>query len=415
MTDSSVLLVVDRRFVEFEGDIYTEGPIGPETGDRYLHWFDRVIVAGRRGELGLRTTRGLTRVAAPGLTITYLPDLSGLRCRARSVGVARRRLRALFDDVDCVIARLPSELGLEAANLALQARKPLALDVAGCVLDGMRAHGSLAGKVYAPIAYQRMRSVVGRTKWVSFVTRDFLQGRYPVSPEAHTVACSNVEIPEPAPHVLDTRLHRIDSEPRPLIFGTIGSLYGSFKGIQHAFEALAQAAPFLPDFRYRILGGGNTAAWMELAAQHGLQEKVEFDGVLPAGAAVLRWLDDVDIYLQPSLREGLPRALIEAMSRGCPAIASDVAGIPELLPSALLHGPGDVNHLAKLITTLASSRAELKSRAASNLEVARRYSAERLWSIRSAFWSAFSASTGRNTAGKADMHQAHRGTLHPSA
>ena len=40
----------------------------------------------------------------------------------------------------------------------------------------------------------------------------------------------------------------------------------------------------------------------------------------------------MDIYIQPSLTEGLPRALIEAMSRGLPCLASRAGGIPELLP-----------------------------------------------------------------------------------
>lgn len=44
-----------------------------------------------------------------------------------------------------------------------------------------------------------------------------------------------------------------------------------------------------------------------------------------------QWLDQLDLYIQPSFTEGLPRALIEAMSRGLPALASDVGGIPELL------------------------------------------------------------------------------------
>ena len=39
----------------------------------------------------------------------------------------------------------------------------------------------------------------------------------------------------------------------------------------------------------------------------------------------------MDIYVQPSLQEGLPRSVIEAMSVGLPCIGSDVAGIPELL------------------------------------------------------------------------------------
>ncbi len=46
---------------------------------------------------------------------------------------------------------------------------------------------------------------------------------------------------------------------------------------------------------------------------------------------VFNWLETIDIYTQPSRQEGLPRALIEAMSRGLPAFGARTAGIPELL------------------------------------------------------------------------------------
>lgn len=44
----------------------------------------------------------------------------------------------------------------------------------------------------------------------------------------------------------------------------------------------------------------------------------------------------MDIYIQPSDTEGLPRALLEAMSRGLPCLGTDVGGIPELLDKEFL-------------------------------------------------------------------------------
>jgi glycosyltransferase involved in cell wall biosynthesis len=390
MTCCTALLVVDRRFIEVDGATYTEGPVGAETGLRYLQWFDSVIVAGRRGVAG-GSTRNLTRVSRPGLDFRYLPDLSGLGRRLRAAGEARSTLGRLFAEADAVISRLPTELGIEAAALALRLGKPLALDIGGCVLDGMRAHGSLAGKLYAPVAYRRMRGVVRQAAWVSYVTRYFLQERYPARQGARTVACSNVDLAEPSPEVLAARLARIADRDGPLVFGTVGSLYGGFKGIQHALAAFAKIRSRLPDFRYRVLGGGDAGPWRRLVEQHGLSDRVTFDGVLPAGQPVLDWLDGIDVYLQPSLREGLPRALIEAMSRGCPAIASDLAGIPELLPRELLHAPGNVDDLAALIeaSTPASVRTE---RAQRNWELAGDYAGSVLGQIRDDFWAAYRAS-----------------------
>ena len=41
--------------------------------------------------------------------------------------------------------------------------------------------------------------------------------------------------------------------------------------------------------------------------------------------------DNIDVFIMPSLQEGLPRSMVEAMSRGCNVIGSRVGGIPELL------------------------------------------------------------------------------------
>lgn len=378
----------DRRFIEFEGSVYTEGPTGAETGERYLKWFDSVTVAGRQRVTAYPDLKRLNRVHADRLNVVFLPDISGGPARIAHLARARRQLLGLFNQADAVIVRLPTELGLEAALLALANDKPLALEIGSCIFDGLRAHGSLAGRLYAPIAYRRMRSVVARASWVSYVTQTFLQTRYPAVAGAHTIACSNVDLPELLPDLLDRRLSSIGASGRMLTFGTIGSLYTRYKGVQHAIEALERAAPRLPPFRYRILGGGDQAQWRELARRHGLADKVTFDGTLPSGQLVQQWLDDVDIYLQPSLLEGLPRALIEAMGRACPVLASAVGGIPEVLAAKVLHPPGDVERLAALAER-AADPAMRRTLVRENWARAQAFTRPKLDKLRGEFWGAF--------------------------
>ena len=59
-----------------------------------------------------------------------------------------------------------------------------------------------------------------------------------------------------------------------------------------------------------------------------------------------QFLDSIDLFVLASRTEGLPRAMVEAMARGCPAIGSAVGGIPELLQPADLVEPGCVERLA---------------------------------------------------------------------
>lgn len=398
------LLVVDRRFLVRDGSYYTEGPTGAETGDRYLQWFDEVVVAGREAVDTGQDITCLNKISSLGLRVELLPNISGLKERMLNISVARSRLHDMIIQSDAVIARLPTELGIEAANLAIECQKPLAIDLGGCVLDGLRAHGSLAGKIYAPVAYHRLRHVVRKADWVAYVTQTFLQKRYPAKKWAQTVAASDVEIPSPSQDVLNGRFIRINSDT-PLVFGTIGSLVGQFKGIHIALSSLAMATPNIPQFTYRVLGGGDITQWRNLATRLGLADRIIFDGTLPAGEAVFRWLDGIDIYLQPSLREGLPRALIEAMSRGCPALASSIAGIPELLPPEFLHRPGDTDQLASQVVNLIDPLRQ-QNCAQQNYEKAKRYTQDVCNKIRGEFWAAF-----RDSANISISRGLHRSSL----
>ena len=104
----------------------------------------------------------------------------------------------------------------------------------------------------------------------------------------------------------------------------------------------------------------------------------------------MKWLDGLDIYIQPSFQEGLPRALVEAMSRGLPALGSSVGGIPELLPSYCLHEPGDSSKLAELLTDVTSASPQrLIEMGTRNFEFVSEYQRCKMQEKRDYFWGKF--------------------------
>ncbi|MGF1477460.1 MAG: glycosyltransferase family 4 protein [Geminicoccaceae bacterium] len=376
----------DHRFVvDGEEQILSHGVFPYRIWQRYLIAFASLKVVARRREIdsGLDPRR-LSPSNGPNVSFEFVPSVNDplryLFGRQRILN----RLKPMVAQADAVICRLPSELGLLGTELAQMMGKPCAVELAGCPWDGMRSHGSLTGKFYGPIFTWRVKRAIAAASHVVYVTNGFLQRRYPTA--GHWAAISNVDIPPPDAEALSCRLEGPIEDDRRLTFGTIGAISHRGKGIDVALRALAEARSQLPSFVYRVLGPGDPAPYRAVAEQLGLGEQVHFDGTLPGGEPVLRWLDQIDVYLQPSFHEGLPRAVIEAMSRGCTCLGSSVGGIPELLDQECLHTPGDHHQLARQLVHAGAGTDWRSDQARHNFETARRYGGDVLNQRRTAFW-----------------------------
>jgi glycosyltransferase involved in cell wall biosynthesis len=91
--------------------------------------------------------------------------------------------------------------------------------------------------------------------------------------------------------------------------------------------------------------------------------------------------------VQPSQTEGLPRALIEAMSRGCPCIGSNAGGIPELLDNAHIFSSGNVKELATILASFDIEK--MITQAKRNYEFSKGYAKEIIETRRNDFLKEF--------------------------
>jgi glycosyltransferase involved in cell wall biosynthesis len=381
---TSLLFVHDHRFYRGDsGQVYTSGSLPAEIWERYLAHFDSVRVVGRDGG-ALPAGAKYALSSRPGVAFDLIENVSYGQYIVGSKRL-RDRVRAAVRACDSVLVRLPSELGFIAAAECRRTAKPYAVEMVGCAWDAMRNHGSWSAWLYAPLFYQRTRRALRRAPLTLYVTTRWLQQRYPTDGNAY--AASDVEISPMAEQALHSRQQRLERlrEGRPPELGTVASLRIRSKGVQTALAALEVLRKEELDLRYRVLGPGDPAPWKALAERHGVADLVSFDGVRPAGAGVWQWLDAVDVHLQPSFQEGLPRATVEAMSRGAACIGSTCGGIPELLPAERLHRPGDVAGLVRCIRALAGDSAALSAASERDLAASRAFQPERLAAVRAEF------------------------------
>ncbi|WP_155521331.1 glycosyltransferase family 4 protein [Stutzerimonas stutzeri] len=389
--DGHVLFVHDHRFISRQGQVFSEVQYDASHWSRYLQAFSQLTVVGREATLrpGLDAAR-LLLSSRDRVSFELLPSLSGVKAQLFFRAKVVRRLSKLVVSADYVVVRLPSELGLIAQAIARKHGIPCLIEVVDCAWDGLWRYGNWQGRVYAPLMAWRVRQAVRKAHWVQYVTRDFLQHRYPSCGEEQ-LSCSNVELDTPVADVLRRRLARIDRActDQNFTLGLVGTLATRHKGVQTVLAALPALARWFPHLTFRVLGGGDPEPWRIEAERLGVSDRVHFDGVLPPGADVLSWLDGIDLYLHPSFKEGLPRALIEAMSRGCPAIATRVGGIPELLQEDCLIAPGDVPALLGLIGGILRSPERMRSQAQRNFHVASTYNRAVLQARRQEFMRRF--------------------------
>mgnify|MGYP003308153622 CR=1 FL=1 len=130
--------------------------------------------------------------------------------------------------------------------------------------------------------------------------------------------------------------------------GTVASVELKYKGQEYVFRAIAKLKEQGYNIKYYLAGGGDNTRLKEIAKNLNIENDVYFLGSLPHNE-VFKMLNEIDVYIQPSLQEGLPRALIEAMRVGCPAIGSDVGGIPELLDESMIFRRKNVTKLMEIL------------------------------------------------------------------
>ncbi|TAE57884.1 MAG: glycosyltransferase family 1 protein [Nostocales cyanobacterium] len=137
-----------------------------------------------------------------------------------------------------------------------------------------------------------------------------------------------------------------------IVFGNVARLHQQ-KGHQILLQAFAKVVKSDQNTQLLIVGDGKLKEELiKLAQELGIKNNIKFLG---SRSDIYEFLSAIDIFVLPSLWEGQPIALLEALAMGKPCIASHVNGIPEIINHGIngyLVNPNDVNNLYDLMTSL---------------------------------------------------------------
>ena len=244
------------------------------------------------------------------------------------LGLYNNQIYDFINDTDLIIGRLPSVIANKVFNCANDYSIKTMVEVMGDAWDSYWNHGMI-GKLFAPYMHLKTKNVVNHADYAVYVTSYYLQKKYPCSCES--ISASNVLLDNLSENALLNREKSIiDNTCDTLSLMTTASVDVRHKGQEFVIKAIPLLNKKGIQVKYYLAGGGDKTFLSELATKLGVIDQVVFLGRLSLDE-IFTYLDCVDIYIQPSLQEGLPRSLIEALSRGCLCLGAKTAGIPELI------------------------------------------------------------------------------------
>lgn len=340
-----------------KGNFYSAGDFNLLVWERYMSYGTSLIVpaiiSSSNDHKNSFNDEKSANLVPKNINIVKLPNLRKNLKTYFSIKERKKQKKLIIKTVinsDFVIIRLPSTIGNIAVKTCKRYKKPYLIEVVG---DGFKAlwYHSVRGKILAPISYYKMKGNVRNSKYVIYVTSEYLQKIYPS--KGKSISCSDVTIKTQPNEVLNERLKKINNinDIRSLSLMTIGTLGAKYKGQSLVIKELYKLNKRGYNFTYTLVGGGNSKRLRKLVKKYNLENNVIFKGEVHHDK-VIEMLKETDVYVQPSKTEGLPRTVIEAMSVGCYVIGTNVGGIPELLNEKNLFEYNKPSDFSQILTSL---------------------------------------------------------------
>lgn len=199
-------------------------------------------------------------------------------------------------------------------------------------------------------ADRHLNRLTSRTVAISESVKRFCVTERGIAPGRITVISHAIHTrPAAAPEELRLLRQRLVVPVSAPLIGSV-TRFHAVKGVRHLIEAMPAVLRAVPEAHLILWGDGSEHEALRAQAQAlGVAEQVRFAGFDPEAA---RYLGALRCFVLPSIREGFSFALLEAMTAGCPIVASQVGGIPEVVRherEALLVPAQDPEALARAI------------------------------------------------------------------
>jgi glycosyltransferase involved in cell wall biosynthesis len=368
----NLLLVTDHTFLSFNSKIYDNFCFSRSFFNDYQGVFNSVKVLTRVLPVD-RLPPGAMLSDGDGVDFLSIKNLHGLKWVLLADRVSNKRIQKAVFETDSVVVRVPSQLGWLAAQIAFHKNIPFMAEIIGDPKITIQNSGrGIQFWMLSQLEALRLKFVVKRACVVSYVSQKHLPDQYPVSPGTPYDHISSIRLDSSQ---ITQKRCSIEKRQKYRIL-LVASLipYKRHSDILRACKILSDKG--FP-VEVHFAGDGPLKDELQLLTrQYNLVENVVFHGHIADREVLNNLIDSCDLFVMSSSSEGLPRAMLEAMARGLPAIGSNASGVDELVRDSEQFEVGDSEGLASLLFRILQSPTLLTELSEHSIQVAKQYSSE---------------------------------------
>lgn len=374
--ERKIAVSLEHRFYLYKGKLYTKLSFPYDYWKDYLKYFSEVKIIARAAAVS-SLEPGMVRVDGERVSFFALPYYVGPWQFMIKLPVLIRFI--------CKVAKNNNFFLLRSGNISnllwfflLLIRKPYIREYPGNIREGIT--GFAGNGVFIRLI----------ALFLEFIAR--LQGRYSKANSFVSEYCRELYGSHRPGFVFssfresEVSVHKADYSVGDFFdVVCVGRLEGE-KGHVFLLDAVRQSA-FSKKINIHVIGdGGKIKELRDYADFYGLA--VNFYGAITNRRELFYRVCAADLFVIPSLTEGMPRALLEAMAIGMPCIGTNVGGIPEVLPANCMCTPADASALSALIDKFILSEEFRENMGQRNRDfVSRKYSDNALMNKKIEFWS----------------------------
>lgn len=385
-----VLIATDAHIFHYSGDdtYWTDKIYGYAFWQRYLDVYDEVRIVARVKSINSLNDK-LIRVDGPHIEIYGIPFFQGPKQLAIKFFKIQKQLNGAYRNCSVAIYRMPSQ----TAQMAYW-HKPKSMPFGGeIVYDPWNdVHNKKAQHRLINLAIStQLQKFCKKANGVSYVTKDAIQKHYPSKARRQgrnttkhfETYYSTITLNKEA----FTGPRDFNKKNKIVLAMSSVSMESDRKGEKVVIETVYECREKGYEVSAILIGDGSKRKEFEQLSQKlGIDDYIEFTGLLPSSDEVRKVLNRSDIFVFPSQGEGLPRGILEAMAAGMPVLSTPVGGIPEVIEHEYLFAPTDVEGFSNKVCYLMNHKAELNKMSDINYKKSLEFSNDKLQLRRNKFY-----------------------------